>query len=235
MKIDEREFDIRKPNYKQLTEAQLYSSKVFSEAVKAGVTLRVNLDDELQKRGAWTEDKTKKLIEITAELNEICDNLAKGKKGVYKKLSEARKAAIKARQLRYEQTQLLLENRKLDAYTAEGLAEQARFDYLVSLCVYENGSRVFPNIDNYLERAGDNWAKECARELSYILYPDNDRNWEMNLPENEFLTKNNLVDKDGSLINKDGNLVDENLQLLNRNEVVEYEELENDLWQNQDS
>lgn len=233
MKIGEREFDVRKPNHKQLSEAQLYSSKVFSEAVRSGVTLRQNLEDELKKRGSWTEEKVKRLFEITGMINDICRNLSKGKKGVYKKLSEARLAAIKARQLRSEQTELLLENRQLDAYTAEGLAEQARFDYLVSACVYENGQKVFSNVDDYLERATEDWAKECAREFSYVFY--NQSKEEELLPEDSFLKKHNLINQDGRLIDQDGNLVDETLTPINRIEVEEYEDLENDLWQTKNS
>lgn len=233
MKIGDREFEIKKPNHKNLTEAQLYSSKVFSEAVRAGVTLRQNLEDELRKRGSFSEDKVKRLLDVSAELNTICKDLSKGKKGKYKKLSEARLAAIQARQLRAEQTELLMENRRLDTYTAEGLAEQARFDYLVSVCVYENGQKVFSNVDDYLEKATEPWIKQCAEEFSYVLY-NVDRTEEV-LPEDQFLKKHNLINDKGELIDQDGNLVDISLNQINIPEIEEYEDLENDLWQNKNS
>lgn len=231
IEVDGREFEIRKPTYKQLTEAQLYSSKIFNEAVKNGVTLRVNLEEELRKNGAWSEDKAKRLVDVTLEINNLIDGLTKGK-GVYKKLSEARKTAIQVRRLRNEQTELLLENRKLDNYTAEGLAEQARFDYLVSVCVYHHGEKVFSNINEYLEKADQDWAKKCATEVMYMLHPDTDRDWQLKLPENKFLKKYDLIDDQGRLVDKDGHLVDEQFNQLDLPEVEEeYEELENDLWQ----
>lgn len=205
--------DIRKPNYKQLTEAQLYSSKIFNDAVKSGCALRANLEDELKRRGVWSDDKSKELLEVTQKINDITKNLSKGNKGLYKKISEARKAAISVRQLRVQQLDLLTQMRKLDAYTAEGQAEQARFDCLVSLCVYdEEGNKVFNNVDDYLDKAGEEWARECAKKFSEILYGNEDTS----LPEEKFLEKNKLVDESGRLINKEGKLVDEEFRLINQ-------------------
>lgn len=140
-----------------------------------------------------------------------------------------------------------MESRRLDAFTAENQAEQARFDCLVSLCTYMNNERVFKNVDEYLEKAGEDWAVKCARALNKILYPDTDENWEMSLPENKFLKANGLINENGDLINKEGHLVDENMRLINddgrlvdesgnlvnHNGETEnnYTDYENDLWQ----
>lgn len=215
IEYDGQKFEIVKPTQKQNVEAQMNASKEFNKARTNGAVLRDALDTYLREQGVWNDEKQKELIKLTTELDETIVELKKGKSGKYKKMSEARKAAIRVRQLRYAQSQLLSESRKLDNYTAESLAEQGRFDYLCSVCIKRNGERAFSSLEDYLNQATEPWVIKCATEFSYLLYPGLDRNWEDKLPENRFLKKYNMVNEEGSLINKDGHLVDEEFRLIN--------------------
>ena len=215
---------VRKPNYQELTDAQLYSAKMFNKAREAGACLRSKLNDYLQSEGIWTEDNQKRVDKI---LNEINSNTEIIKTGKYKdgkkvKLSEGRELAIKIRKLRLEYNLLLSKLREHDTYTVEGQAENARFNYLVSLCTFdEDGNRVFESIEDYYDKQDEQYAVEAATKLAAISY-NIESDWEKKLPENEFLLKYKFVDSDLYYIDRqgrhttvDGKLVDSNGHYIN--------------------
>lgn len=214
--VDDKKYIIKKPSYKDLTDAQIHAGKVFNQAREGKCVLRDNLSKYLRDEGLWSEEKDTELLTITLKINNIITELKKGQNGKYKKMSEARKAAIETRILRADQLALLHEQKKLDAFTAEAQAENARFDYLVYHCILdEAGNKVFSSMDDYIEKAGEPWAKKCAEELTYFLYPNIDRDWETKFPENRFLKKHGMVDAQGRLVNKGGHLVDQEFRLIN--------------------
>lgn len=222
---------VRKPNHQELSDAQLHASKIFNEARKSGAVLRVKLDDYMREQGVWDDHKVELLGELTKNIVETVTELEKGKSGKYKKLSEARQAAINVRIWRAQQVRLLSQNRELDAYTVEGQAENARFDYLIIHCVVnEENEPIFKSLEDYNERGGEDWARKAAEELSFIVNGEVDKDWESKLPENIFLLKYGFVNNDLSLVDKDGNLVDREFNKLEV-EVVEpvYEEFDDDL------
>ena len=53
VEFDGKVYFVKKPTYKNITEAQLYSSRVFNEALRNGAYLRPKLDDEMKKQGLW--------------------------------------------------------------------------------------------------------------------------------------------------------------------------------------
>lgn len=214
--VEGKKYIIKKPNYKDLTNAQIHAGQVFNQAREGHCILRDNLQEYSREQGLWNDDKEAELLSITLGINHIITELKKGKTGEYKTMSQARRAALEVRSLRIDQLRLIHEQKKLDAFTAEAQAENARFDYLVSACILnEDNSKAFSSLDDYMEKSGEEWARRCAEELTYFLYPNVDRNWEDKFPENRFLKKNKFVDEKGRLVNKDGKLVDENFRLIN--------------------
>jgi hypothetical protein len=103
----------------------------------------------------------------------------------------------------------------LDNHSAEGQADNARFNYLVSVCVVYNDTKepYFKNMEDYLNRATDPVALIGAQNLANMLYGlDND--YESNLPENKFLKKFKFVDDKLRLIDKKGRLIDSEGRLV---------------------
>jgi hypothetical protein len=111
----------------------------------------------------------------------------------------------------------------LDSHTAEGQADNARFNYLVSACVVykNNGNKYFKNYEDYLNRASDPVSFIAAQKLASIMY-GLDSDFEKKLPENKFLLKYKfvndnleLVDNKGRLIDASGRLIDQNGRFIN--------------------
>lgn len=231
---------VRKPNHNQLTEAQLYSAKVFNKAKDAGACLRSKLNDFLIKEGVWSDDNQKRLNRLNDEITEKLHCLETGKtsEGKKLKLSEGKQLAIDIRNCRYDANQLLVKLRTNDAYTIEGQAENARFDMLVALCCFdEEGERIFSSIEDYYDKKEENYAVEAATKVASIVYELNE-NWEKELPENKFLIEYKFVDENlryidrqGRLVNINGELVDTEGNVLGAEAPKEQEkpEFENDV------
>lgn len=212
-------FLIRSPSLQDQREATKVYNLSFSEALKAKAVVRAKLDDLLVDQGLWDAIKQAKFTELQSQILEGERKLAKG--GI--SLSEAKNVALTMKKHREELRDLISVKTNLDTHTAEGQADNARFNYLVSACtVYkENNKPYFSSYEDYTNKASDPVAIAAAQNLAGMLYGlDND--YEEKLPENKFLRqykfvddKLRLINKDGKLVDIDGRLVDENGRFIN--------------------
>jgi hypothetical protein len=210
----QREMLVRSPSLNDQREAQKVYNQAFTDAIKSKSVVRAKLDDLLQDQGLWNDEKQAKFSALQKELLDGEKRLAKGGFS----LNEAKDLAIKMKGVREEIRDLISVRTSLDNHSAEGQADNARFNYLVSVCLVYNDTKqpYFNSMEEYLNRAGEEVALLGAQNLANMLY-GLDNNYETNLPENKFLKKYRfiddklrLVDKKGRLIDADGRLVDEN-------------------------
>jgi hypothetical protein len=120
--------------------------------------------------------------------------------------------------VREELRELISVRTNLDNHTAEGQADNARFNYLIasSLVYSSNKEKYFKSYEEYLTRASEPVAIKAAQVLANMLYGlDND--YEKKLPENKFLIKYKFVDDKLRLVNKEGKLVDVEGRLIDIN------------------
>jgi hypothetical protein len=208
----EENFTIKSPSIADQREAQKVYNQAFSDAVKSGCIVRARLDDLLKEQGLWDDSKQLKFNTLQQQINDNEKTLAKG--GIA--LQAAKNIALKMRQLREELRDLISVRTNLDNHTAEGQADNAKFNFLISAClVYSNNKdkKYFKNYEEYLTRASEPISVKAAQVLANMLYGlDND--YEKKLPENKFLIKYKFVDDKLKLINKDGRLVDEEGRLV---------------------
>lgn len=209
---EEKEFVIRTPSLQDQREAQKVYNQAFTDAIKSKAVVRARLDDLLKEQGLWDDEKQVKFDTLQKEISESEARLAKGGFS----LKDARNVAIHIKELRAEMRDLISVRTSLDNHSAEGQADNQRFNYLVSACVVykeDNNKKYFNNMEDYLEKATDPVAVLGAQHLANMLYGlDND--YESNLPENKFLKKYKFVDSEFRYINKEGKTTDKDGKLV---------------------
>lgn len=220
VKDKEVEFLVKMPSLNDQREGQKVYNQAFSDAVKSGSIVRAKLDDLLTEQGLWDDHKQARFTTIQKEIGEGEKTLAKG--GI--SLKEAKNIAIKMKELRDELRDLISVRTNLDTHTAEGQADNARFNYLVSVCVVYNDSSKKPyflSYEDYLNRSSDQVAILGAQKLAAMLY-GLDSDFEKKLPENKFLVqykfvndKLQFIDGNGRLTDADGRLVNEEGRYIN--------------------
>lgn len=207
----EREMLIRSPSLNDQKEATKVYNQTFSEALKAKAVVRAKLDDLLVDQGLWDNTKQAKFTELQNQILEGERRLAKG--GI--SLLEAKKTALEMKETREKIRDLISVKTNLDVHTAEGQADNARFNFLVSACTVYNDTKeqYFKSYEDYNNRSTDPVAILAAQNLANMLYGLED-NYEEKLPENKFLKQYKFVDSKLRLINKEGKLVDEDGRLI---------------------
>jgi hypothetical protein len=208
----EQTFTVRSPSLTDQREAQKAYNTAFTDAIKSNSVVRAKMDDVLEDQGLWNKEKQKKYEKLQEELLEGEKKLAKGGFA----LIDAKKLALKMRDVRLEIRDLISVRTSLDNHSAEGQADNARFNYLVSSCVVykENDKPYFKDLEDYMNRMDDPVALAGAGKLANIIYGlDND--FEKGLPENKFLKKYKFVNDDLRFIDKQGRTIDSEGRLVN--------------------
>lgn len=195
---------VKAPSRKDMNNSQVVYNKAWRKALEDKAIIRSKLNDFLTEQGIWSDEKEQQYKDFVKKINDRELVLQKG--GI--PLKKAKAIALELKRLRIEFRDLIAERTAYDNTTAEGVADNDRFDYLVSVCTLDPVTKkpVFKDLDDYNERGAEPWAVKAASELANILY-NLDSNYEKNLPENEFLTKYKFTDDKGRFVNKDGHLV----------------------------
>lgn len=209
---------IIRPTPTHTRESQKIYNRTFRDALESGALLRQKLDAYMEEQGLWNEEKQKEYDNIVSS---ILANEKKIKKGGIK-LSEAKAVAMEMGDSRDDLRNLIAEKTTMDANTAEGQADNTRFNYLMACCIVDpdTGKPVFadedgnPSLSEYEENANEQYLVDAAGKLAEMLYGlDND--YEAKLPENKFLKQYNFVNEDLSLIDDEGRPVDREGRLIN--------------------
>lgn len=177
---------VRKPSVAAREKAKLVDARAFREAVEAGA-FRKN-----QLKSPHSAEQVQQILELQDRLakngRKVPDEKGKVRdKGVTK--AQAQEAAVQMRFDRFQLRQLNSGWVEDESRTAESIARNAAFDYLVSACsLKENGDPVFESVDDYKERSnrGEKIADECAIRFA-LLDQGMDPDWEKNLPEVKYL------------------------------------------------
>ena len=213
VKINDQDKDIlaKTPSLNDQREAQKVYNQAFTDAIKSKSVVRAKLDDLLKDQGLWSDEKQAQFSLLQKDILEGEKRLAKGGFSV----NEAKDLAISIKAKRDEVRDLISVRTSLDNHSAEGQADNARFNYLVSVCVVYNDTKelVFKDMEDYLNRSTDEVSILGAQNLANMLYGlDND--YESNLPENKFLKKYKFVDDQLRLVDKKGRLIDAEGKLI---------------------
>ena len=206
---------VRRPGNRVSNEAQRKGALVWTQCVREGVMTKKELTNYMKERGIWDTEKESEDQILVTKIGDLEKELYLGTKAGKIKASKGKDLAIQMRVKRGELRDLLSERVGLEGKTAESLSDNARFDYMVAHCTYyDNGERVYKDLDDYEQRAEDEIAFEAATTLAEMIYVV-DKDFEKKLPENKFLSKFEYVNEKLNLVNKEGVTVDTNGKRIN--------------------
>lgn len=203
---------VLRPNEAAKQKAQLVYAKSLKKNLDAGLMLRTKLDSYLREQNVWDDVKQKEYLDLQ---NQILENekIVEGKrKGIT--LEVAKEAAIQLRRDRMSLRSLVAQKSELESTTAEGMAENQRFAFLVSVCTVhaDTGKHYYATQEDYEKDEGA-VALAAATNFANLWYGI-DPDYENNLPENKFLTKYKFCDEKLRLVNAEGKLVDTKGRLI---------------------
>lgn len=218
--LTEVKLHVKKPNHEQQRESNFIYSKYMNKYLAAKIMPQIRLGEILRENGVWNDEKAKKENELILSINNVREKLKKG--GI--KLSEGMKLAKEGIKLNFELMNFSMQKNAMLNDSAETLAQNDKFNYLVSQCtVYSNDGRpVFRDYEQYQE--WDNLdshrlltynAGQVFSKLIYNMEDDFRADW----PEYKFLKKHGFVNdklqflKDGKVVDFDGNPVVEETQV----------------------
>jgi hypothetical protein len=189
-----------------VTEAKKVHNKAFREALEAGALLRKALMSHMKEQGVWDERKEAKYQEFIKEINELEYKLSAGKM----KIGEGRELALKLAKVRGDFRDLIAERNLMDANTAEGQADNVRFNFLLAKSIfdYDTQKLVYSSLEDYVENGSTSVSMELAGKFANFLYGI-DEDYDKNLVENKFLRRFKIIDEEGRFIDKEGNFVDD--------------------------
>lgn len=203
--VNGKEYAILKPTAQKNEDATMEYNRVFSKALQSGALLREKLDEFMRHQGLWDDEKQMEYINYISEINEMEKSLQAG--GI--KLSDAKGIAFDMKSSRLSLQTLIASRNSLDVNTAQGQAENSRFNHLLVSCLVYNdsGEAVYSDVEEYSSKSDDPVAIGAAENFAGQYFGlDND--YEKNLPENKFLSKFKFTDDEGRMIDKEGNFVD---------------------------
>lgn len=216
VEIEGKTYFVAKPGAKEEFEAKLQQTKVFNKALENDACLNSQLLKILKRRNIWDDQDQKEVEDMQKKIQE---NLAKLDEGGIE-IMEARKLALETMRLRLSYLSKLSVLREHRSLTAEGQADDAYFDSLVSSCCFdEEGNRVFKSYDDYIVKSKEEYSRKLAEKLSSMLYGDTD--YMSDLPENKFLKEFGFMNDEFELVDEEGNEVDDDYKPLEKESVEE--------------
>ena len=205
---------VKKPNSIVSNQANAVYNKWLHTYMRDGIMTKVELEKFMKERGIWSEDKGEQEKNLAQKIRGFTRDLYQGVKGK-RKATEGKKIAVEIKKARSELQQLIAEKISLEQNTAESLADNMKFDYLVSQCTYkaDGKEKVYSSLEDYSDKADETLAFAAAAALAQMIYAI-DPNFEADLPENQFLKQFNYVDKNFNLLNDKGHTVTADGQMI---------------------
>jgi len=208
---------VEKPNNDVVKRADRCRAKAWNECIMDGIVTKKELSTLMKQRGIWSEKKEDEQEQISTQINELEQKLYLECGKRESKKEEGKKLAIDIRKKRNQLRELISQKMSLEENTAEALADNSRFDFLVAHCTFhQNGEKVYKDIDDYNSKSADEIAFAAASELAAMMYSI-DSDFEKNLPENKWLKNKELVNEDLALVNDEGKRVDLEGRVIDEN------------------
>jgi hypothetical protein len=215
----EIEVAVVRPGSKVMQDGQMEYNRKVATLIREGqkgerLLLRSELDKHLEQLGVWIREDAMQYLKTQGEIGTCVLALRQG--GM--KLSEGRELALHVADLRSKLLELYAKRSQLDGATIEAVAENHKFDFLVSQCVVhaDTGGPYFADLADYVARKDEPVAAKAAAKLAQMVY-GYDTEYLDKLPEQQWLKQYGFVNAEGRLTNRKGQLVDRDGRAVNEN------------------
>jgi hypothetical protein len=182
--VDGKDYVVVSPSASQVIDSRTTYNTAFRKALDSGAYLRKSFDKVLEAQGLWSAEKSKKMSSLQFVLAKLERKLESKIK-----LSEAKTVAHELAKARSDLKDLVYERTALDDRTAEGQAEQARIEYLCSVCLLDHATRkpVYKSPQDMVT-SGDAVVDQALDRIATMIY-EVDPDFESKLPENKFFKR----------------------------------------------
>lgn len=195
------EIYVTRPTNAVARQAEIFRIKRFNKNIAEGLMTKRQCSQQMEEIGEWTKEDNLKELSLSTEIARLEKQLYVGDGKSKPKVSEGLNLALDIRRLRSELRDLIAAKLAVEANSAENVADDEKFDFLVAHCTFfkENNQKVYKSFEDYNNRSADEVAFTAATALAQLMYNIDD-NFEEKLPENKFLMKFGLVNEELSLI-----------------------------------
>ena len=216
-KLEEIKLRVQKPSHEQARESNFIYAKYMNKYLREGIMPQIKLEETIRGNGIWTDEQEKDETRLTKAILDVREKLKRG--GI--KQSEAAVLAKQGIKYNFDLMTLTIKKNNILNNSAENLAQQDKFNYLVSTCtVYsDNGHNVFKDYDDYCreDNKGNGVCTVAGERFSKLVY-NLDDDFRKDWPEYKFLAKYGFCNDKLQYVNKQGQLVDETGKVLEVNE-----------------
>lgn len=169
-KVEDKEYAVVSPTNKQLREATHIYNRAFASAVRGGALLREEMEKILEERDIWNDDIAEKFRTKQEEFAKLRVKLAE--LDSEKEVKEVTKLSNKLAKLRTDMERMIAPKISSETNTAQGQAEQERFNFLVSVCTVYNDTekQVYSSYDDFEEKIDDDIAQVASEKFGRIFY-----------------------------------------------------------------
>jgi hypothetical protein len=207
--LTEVKLKVRRPTHLEKQAADFEYNKQMNKLLKDGIMPKVKLNEVIKSNGIWDEEKEAEEKALVEFVNKANEKLEKGKI----KLSEAEKLAKDAIKKRFDLIRLTADKNETLQNSADSIAENYRFNYLVSNCTVYNDDVSSPYFKGYEDFLRQDNVGNPVPWLAGMYYSRLINNFEDDFrkdwPEYKFLMKYGFVNDKLQFVNKDGKPVDE--------------------------
>lgn len=207
--VGEKKYFVSMPSPKQERDAQIVYAKALTSAIKSGILSVDSVGKWLKTQGTWSDEKEKLKLDLQIFLAEgqIMLESKRNSEGKNMKKAEAEALAWEMSNKRADLLNLLSEVSRYTEYTAEGMANNEKFSFLVSVCTKnEDGTRAFNSVEELDEETP---LSLKAQEEFGILFSGLEPDFYKEFPESKFLIEYGYADDKLQPINKEADNKDE--------------------------
>ena len=181
-----REGRVITPTQETVVNGQEVYNKAFRDALDSGTLLTARFAKVLEEQGLWSESKDKRITTLFLLIKKYENKLADKKQSE----EEAQAHAIKVREFRKELNELSEVQSSFSNQTAEGQADDERYNYYCTQCILDKTTNkpYYTDTKDFIKRSGSDFGNEGVQLFGYMLH-NVDVNYQEKLPEEIFFKR----------------------------------------------